>query len=139
MYVLIYIVKSGKYAICNCTPHPIRFQEQDGSIVEVMQSGMTLPATPVEKELTIPVYGTGEVSFVVTFFKRSEQGEQELELISQSEQECCLEIIPVGSIISAQAWPGRVVSLVPVPGFERKPPQEKLYHVDKFNIFSDKA
>jgi hypothetical protein len=45
-------------------------------------------------------------------------------------------IIIVGSIISAQAYGERVVSLVPVPGFERKPPAEKLYHADKFNTFA---
>ena len=131
--MVIHVVISGEYAICNCTPHEVRFQESDGGIVIVQPSGLTLAARPVEVKLDIPPYSGIEA--VRTSFIQSDEGKRELGLISQSEQECNIVIIPVGSIISAQAWPGRVVSLVPVPGFERKPPAEKLYHVDKFNVF----
>ena len=40
-----------------------------------------------------------------------------------------------GSIISAQTYGFPVVSMVPVPGYERKPPSEKLMRADKFNIY----
>ena len=42
--------------------------------------------------------------------------------------------IIVGSIIAAQAYPGRALALVPVPGFERVPPAEKRMRDDKFTI-----
>ena len=112
------------YAVCNCTPHPIRFKVGE-DIVEVPPSGMTLAATPRE---TAAGGGDG-YALVRTVFISSEKGEAE---VSECEGR---GILPIGSIISAQAWPGRVVSLVPVEGYERKPPAEKLYRCDKFNTF----
>lgn len=41
----------------------------------------------------------------------------------------------VGSIIAAQAYPGRVVAMTPVPGFERVSPAEKRMRCDKFTTF----
>ena len=41
----------------------------------------------------------------------------------------------IGSIIAAQAFPGRVLAMVPAPGFERVPPAEKRMRADKFSIF----
>ena len=116
----------GGYTIVNCTPHPIRFLGHDGQVVEVPPSGYTLLAKPNE------VYaddGFSLFSLVRTVFVPSPEGKAELAEIEQR------GLLPVGSIISAQAWPGRVVSLVPVEGYERKPPMEKLYRCDKFNTF----
>lgn len=110
--------------IINCTPHNIRFLV-NGKIVEKLTSGYTLKATPQE---TFVKYENG-IEFVKTIFVPSAEGNDELEEIESR------GLFPVGSIISAQAWPGRVVSLVPVEGYERKPPNEKLYRIDKFNTF----
>jgi hypothetical protein len=43
--------------------------------------------------------------------------------------------IIVGSIIAAQAFPGRVYATIPAPGFERVPPAEKRMRDDKFLVF----
>lgn len=110
---------------CNCTPHPIRFQDGD-MVREVEPSGYTLRASPIEEQVSekgaIPV-------LVITKFAPSDEGTKDLESLERR------EILPIGSIISAQAWPGRVYGLVSVEGYERKPPAERLYRSDKFNIF----
>lgn len=111
--------------LINCTPHTIRLQ-CDGDIIVLDPSGMTLRATPVEATAEKEIFG---LELVSTYFEPSSDGEFELEDIESA------GMVPIGSIISAQAWPGRVVSLVPVPGYERVPPAEKLYHAGKFNIF----
>jgi hypothetical protein len=43
--------------------------------------------------------------------------------------------VVLGSIIAAQAFPGRVLALTPAPGFERVPPSEKKMRADKFTTF----
>ena len=43
--------------------------------------------------------------------------------------------IIVGGIIAAQAFPKRVLAIVPVEGFERVPPAEKRMRDDKFTVF----
>jgi hypothetical protein len=41
----------------------------------------------------------------------------------------------IGSIIAAQAYPGDVVGMIPVPGYERVAPNEKRVLPDKFTVF----
>ena len=114
--------------IVNCTPHEIRFQAANGDIVTVEKSGFTLAAKPVEQVVEV----RDGTTFVTTVFAGSAQGERELQKI---EAEYPMNTRIVGSIISAQAYRGRVVSLVPVPGTERSAPADKLYLPNKFNVF----
>lgn len=110
--------------LCNCTPHPIRFQDGD-MVREVEPSGFTLRASPIEER----VNEDGAVPILVTTkFVPSDKGTKEIESLETR------GILPIGSIISAQAWPGRVYGLVSVKGYERKPPAERLYRSDKFNV-----
>lgn len=113
--------------LANCTPHQIRFLDLDGEVRTVQPSGYKLQAIPQEEIVKIE----DGCEFVKTVFVASPEGDDEVDSIEHR------RLLPVGSIISAQAWPGRVVSLVPVVGFERKPPAEKLYRCDKFNIFQE--
>lgn len=41
-------------------------------------------------------------------------------------------VVVIGSIIAAQAYPGRVFGLCPVPGYERVAPNEKRMRLDQF-------
>ena len=120
------ISEAQEVTLANCTPHPIRFQTYDG-VVEIEPSGYTLPAIPQEKLIRC----RGNVSFVTTTFQRSVEVWDDIQRFIDVDD----SVIIVGSIISAQAY-GGVVSLVPVPGFERNPPAEKLYHADKFNTLA---
>ena len=113
--------------IVNATPHEIRFQSATGEIVIVEKCGKTLAAKPTETVVS-EYHG---VTLVKTMFVASEQGAAELAELMMEYPGAFI----VGSIISAQAFPGRVVSLVPVPGTERSAPADKIYLPNKFNTF----
>ena len=139
--------------IVNTTPHPCTFQGMDkveycescggagmgcpfcnhgvatvSNLYTVEPCGVLINARPVEEPAGR--HPSGAV-LVRTRFKATAEAEAEL---SHLEQENPGAII-VGSIITAQAFPGRVFAMVPVPGFERVPPAEKRMQDDKFTIF----
>lgn len=117
---------SNGVAVLNCTPHPISFLDGE-EVVVAPPSGATLKAASGEE----PVGQHGAAQLVKTLFMASPEGEAELAVI----EEHARGVLVVGSIISAQAYPGRVVAMVPAPGFERVPPAEKRMAIDKFTIF----
>ena len=113
--------------IVNATPHEIRFLSANGETVTVEKCGKTLVARPVETAA-----GTyGAALLVRTVFEASAVGAAELDELEAAHPGAVI----VGSIISAQAFPGRVFSLVPVPGTERSAPADKVYQPTKFNVF----
>lgn len=111
--------------VINVTPHPIRFQDGD-ELVEVEPSGILINARIEEK-----IVKEGVPTFVTSTFKPDKDSE---EALSKIEKEFP-GVLVVGSVIAAQAFPGRVVGMVPVEGFERVPPEEKRMRSDKFTIF----
>lgn len=118
--------------IINTTPHPITFQNSDGEVYEVPASGVLVNAKPVERPAgNHPSGDPNGVGLVKTEFVATPEAEEDL---SKLERENPGAII-VGSIIAAQAFPGQVFALVPVPGFERVPPAEKRMRDDKFTTF----
>ena len=46
------------------------------------------------------------------------------------------DAVIVGSIIAAQAYPGEVVAMTPLPGYERVAPAEKRMNPHKFTTFA---
>lgn len=59
---------------------------------------------------------------------------ESLETLDRLERENPNAVI-VGSMIAAQAFPGRVVAMIAAPGYERRPPAEKRMRPDRFAIF----
>ncbi len=114
-------------SVLNCTPHPANFLDA-GELVVVPPCGATLKAAAGEEV----VGSRGMATLVTTVFSPSPEGLQELKAIEAEVPEGTLI---VGSIISAQAYPNRVVSMTPLPGFERMPPADKRMSTEKFNIF----
>lgn len=112
-------------SVINATPHPIRFQDGD-ELVEVAPSGVVINAR-IEEE----VVKEGVPTLVTTSFKADKDSEEALSEIERKFP----GVLVVGSIIAAQAFPGRVVAMTPVKGFERVPPEEKRMRTDKFTIF----
>ena len=120
--------------IINTTPHSIRFSVPgtENETVELEPSkGALLNAEVVEE----PVFD----DLVTTTFKPSSDG---WGIIATIEHVCLGDpelrgknLRIVGSIIAAQAYPGRCVGLVPCPGYERVAPSEKRMRLDKFNIY----
>lgn len=114
----------------NVTPHFIIFRCQDGSEFELLPSGYLVNAKPVEETVSV-ICG---IEFVSTRF----QGDLEGVRIIQEIKDSILEkknILIIGSIVAAQAYPGQVVAMTPAPGYERVPVDQKRMNPDKFTIF----
>ena len=111
--------------IINTTPHPITFADASGQIYEIPPCGVLINAKPVEESAGTHSSGA---ELVRTKFVADPTSE---EALARLEAENPGAVI-VGSIIAAQAFPGRVLGLVPVPGFERVPPAEKRMRDDRF-------
>lgn len=115
--------------VVNTTPHPINMQNTDGELVTVPCSGILLNAKAVEKQVNSLL--------VKTEFVGTEEGKQSISAIETAFHSLCKDetLIIVGSIIAAQAYPGKVFGLTPVPGYERVAPAEKRMRCDKFTTF----
>lgn len=114
--------------IINVTPHSITMQGKDGNVYVVKPCGVLINARVVEEGAgTHP----GGAELVRTKFEVDPGSEI---LLSMLEQENPGAVI-VGSIIAAQAFPGRVFAMVPAKGFERVAPAEKRMRDDKFTVF----
>lgn len=113
--------------IINTTPHEIRFLETDGSIFTVKTCGIIISAHPVET----PAGERNGIAFVRTAFVADEENTAALSRLEAKNPDSLI----VGSIIAAQAFPGRVLALTPAPGFERMPVAERLMSATKFTTF----
>ena len=124
--------------IVNTTPHDITLlSEKTGREYQVKPCGFILNATPEEKIVSLGDE-RGEVSLVQTVFKPSEEGLKFIEGLffgSESTGGKILDKVIIGSIIAAQAYPGKVVAMTPAPGFERVPPAEKKMNLFKYTVF----
>lgn len=112
--------------IINTTPHTITFGVGDGT-VEV-PSMILVNAVAVEQH----VKEENGVEFVNTTFLANDKNR---DLVAELQQTFPGAVI-VGSIIAAQAFPGKVVAMTPCPGFERVPPAEKRMNPRKFTTFA---
>lgn len=111
--------------IINTTPHPITFRNADGTEFTVPPCGFLLNARAVET----PAGERNGVQLVKTQFVGTPDGQAWLNAQSA-------DVLIIGSIIAAQAFPGQVLALTPAPGFERVPVAEKRCNPDKFTVFS---
>lgn len=122
---------SNGVVVCNTTPHPVTIQDVTGELVTVEPSEDFVINTKVKEEQMSPL-------LVKTVFEATEDGEKRLRSIERCFSEFYRDggvLAVVGSIIAAQAYPGRVVAMTPVPGFERVSPAEKRMRCDKFTAF----
>lgn len=119
-----------KKNIVNVTPHGLTFQCNTSGVCYTLEpSGIVINATPVEQECA--PHSCGAI-LVRTAFVASAAEEAKVALLEQSNPGAVL----VGSIIAAQAFPGRVLAMVPAPGFERVAPAEKRMQDNKFTTFA---
>lgn len=123
----INVTKINNKVYINTTPHSITLRDETGTDHVLPPSGVLINARPVEE----PAGERGGIEFVRTRFVADEDSANflaELEKIYPG-------AFIIRSIITAQAFPGRVLAMVPAPGFERVPPAEKRMRADKFTIF----
>lgn len=102
----------------------------DSQIVTLPPSNIIAMATPVSEVIS----KEDGIEFVTTQFKPNPVSEKLITELKNMNPDSIL----IGSIIAAQAFPGTVVSPVPVPGFERVPRPQRLVRSDRFNIFENK-
>ncbi len=123
------VVLRGTHFV-NTTPHDINLVWADGEEFVVPASGIVVNATVVEEDAG---WHPSEAVLVRTRFEGSEADAAKLTNI-----ECATPgaTVILGSIIAAQAFPGRVLALVSAPGFERVPTSEKRMRADKFTTFA---
>ena len=126
----ITVLRCDKLTAGECGGHNCKSCEF-GKIENIENCGITISATIEEdfhsKKGNVELY---TVNYVPNQLSKEQLYELEEELCYGSEG-----FVIVGSIITAQAFPERVCAMVPVPGFERVPPEEKLVRTDKFTVF----
>jgi hypothetical protein len=120
--------------VFNATPHKISFWRSDWQEVihvdvdEVINA--TMEETPYDCIQPVDPPDWENIWLVRTTFVPFAKGR---EIISRAFAAGADVII--GSIIAAQAYPGDVVGMIPVPGYERVAPNEKRVLPDKFTVF----
>lgn len=102
-----------------------------GTIRELEPSGYTLMATSVQEKYK----KLDGIEYMTLDFKPNNKSKRD---IKKLDEEYWGEAIFIGSIITAQAFPEKVVAAIPVPGYERVPLNKKLVRSDKFTIYLKK-
>lgn len=122
------VVFGNGVCVVNTTPHPITMQDVNGELVTVPTT-VLINAKAAEKQV--------DDLFVETVFAGTVEGADIIRKIEEAYQasDCADRLVIVGSIIAAQAYPGKVVGLCPVPGYERVAPSDKRMRCDKFTVF----
>jgi hypothetical protein len=115
-------------AIINVTPHVINFRNENGTEFEVAPSGVVINATAIDEPAGSHTSGA---ELVKVRFEANAEAISALEKIEAENPGA----IMVGSMIAAQAFPGRVVAMVAAKGYERRPPAEKRMRLDRFTTF----
>ena len=111
----------------NTTPHSISCLDGNGELVILPPCGVLVNARSVQ-EVVGKVDG---VSLVKTRFEADTKADEFLDGLKN----VASDAIVIGSIIAAQAYPGRVYGLCPVPGYERVAPAEKRMRLDCFIVY----
>jgi hypothetical protein len=122
--------------LVNTTPHELTFQSLAGELVTVPSS------VPKGEKTGFAVLNakSNEVQvaedLVTTTFTATPEGLNLLEAIEDwaatEHPDKTLRVI--GSLVAANGYPGRVVGMCPVPGFERAPQGQKRMRTDKFTV-----
>ena len=122
--------------VVNTTPHSITFQTLKGDVVVVptsvkdgeRTSEWVVNASAVET----PVAG----DLVKTEFRGTPEGLKVLDEIEAWASANGIENLRViGSMVAAQAYPGRVLGMCPAPGFERVPTAQRRMTTQKFTVY----
>ena len=115
--------------VINCTPHVLIFEGE----ISVPPCGYSLLA---KSEYTVLSTNGNGVQEVVTSYIPSESGLVELEFIEFLAKSFNKPVRVIGSILSANAYKGRVSAPIIVEGLERADNTLKRCYMNKFVCFS---
>lgn len=128
-------VVDGK-TVVNTTPHAINFLDKDGNLVVVPTS---VPAGERTSEFLVNARAVEQPvgdDTVTTVFVGTPEGAAIIDDIEAwAAEEGIDNLRIIGSIIAAQAYPGRVLAMCPAPGYERVAPAEKRMTAQKFTVY----
>ena len=122
------VIKFQGNTYINTTPHNINLKST------LTEEEFTLPASGIlinGKPEEVTAGGMGSIKFVKTTFVSNPEDIAKINILKQQYPNCII----IGSIIAAQAYPGKVCGMVPYPGLERVPVAEKKMQAEKFTIF----
>lgn len=111
----------------NTTPHSINCLDGNGKLVILPPCGTLVNARSVQEA----VGSIDGVSLIKTRFEADTKADEFLAGLKS----VAANAVVIGSIIAAQAYPGRVFGLCPVPGYERVAPNEKRMRLDQFVMY----
>lgn len=113
------------------TPHSVNFYwegDLSGNNLFIANgSGYLVNARSIEEEIG----EIGPAKLITTKFVEDSETERILKELKRIKP----NLVIIGSIIAAQAFPGLIYGLVPEKGFERVTPELKRMSIDRFNIY----
>ena len=122
------VIKFNGNTYINTTPHNINLKStltEEEFIVPA--SGVLINSKPQE----ITAGGQNSIKFVKTTFVSNYDDSVKLDQL----EEMYPNAIIIGSIVAAQGYPGMVFGLIPYPGLERVPVEQKKMQAEKFTVF----
>lgn len=122
---------SNGVVVVNTTPHAITFQSPEGNLVSIPVCDLLINASANSVDV-------GKL-FCKTEFNGTDEGREIICAIETWFAETYTSgetLVIIGSMIAAQAYPGKVFGMVAVPGYERVAPTEKRMRCDKFTTFA---
>ena len=118
--------------VFNTTPHSITFRTPGGRDI-ILESCGILNAAVVEEVVKT---ADCDVELVKTSFKETDDAEQFIEKLEAIGRKDHIGTAIIGSMIAAQAYPGRVYAMCPFSDeYLRVPPAEKRMSLTKFTVF----
>lgn len=115
--------------VVNTTPHAITMTTADQSITDsVSPCGALINATAVAQPVDSGITG---VKFQKTSFIADPTTTDTLMAFHAKYP----DVIVIGSLIAAQAYPGLVVAMVAHPDFMRVPPADKKMLIDTYTVY----
>lgn len=115
--------------VVNTTPHAITMTTADQSIVDsVPPCGALINATAVAQPVDSGITG---VKFQKTSFIADPTTTDTLMAFHAKYP----DVVVIGSLIAAQAYPGLVVAMVAHPDFMRVPPADKKMLIDTYTVY----
>lgn len=113
---------SNGRTIMNTTPYTISFDD-NGKVVKVPSCGFLLNSTVSEEKVSD--------IFTTTKYIGNQEGFRFLDSVKELDE----NIVIVGSIVSAQAYPRKVVAMCAMKGYEKAAPAKKRMNPNLFTIF----
>lgn len=125
------IVEVKGVKVVNTTPHAIRLTDDDLALdISVQPSGALINAKADTAEVHSSIDG---VCYQMTKFIADKDTVKVLKEFKLQHP----DVVIIGSLIAAQAYPGLVVAMVAHPTLMRVPPQEKRMLYNRFTVYPE--